>query len=94
MQKPKVFIQEIIEDENDYDLSGDKLKDSSRTKKQKEEKIKKMLLEIIQFYESMARTFYDAKVQRDSDVTLPTSEEDSVVFSCAFHVYLFIPSTI
>ena len=36
-----------------------------------------MLLETTQFHESMAKILYDAKVQNDGDVTLPTSEEDS-----------------
>ena len=53
------------------------MEDTSRTKKQKEEKIQKMLLETTQFHESMDQIFYDAKVQKDCDVTLPTSEDDS-----------------
>jgi hypothetical protein len=36
-----------------------------------------MLFETTQFHESMAQTFYDAKVQNDGDVTLPISKEDS-----------------
>ncbi|HYP42885.1 MAG TPA: hypothetical protein VEQ18_02580 [Candidatus Nitrosocosmicus sp.] len=77
LQKPKVSIQQIAEDGNEYGGSGDELEDSSRTKKQKEENIKKMLLETTQFHESMARAFYDAKVQKDGVIILPSSEEDS-----------------
>ena len=33
LQKPKVSIQQIIQDGSDYDLNGDELEDSSKTKK-------------------------------------------------------------
>ena len=33
LQKSKVSIQQIIEDESDYDLNGDELEDFSRIKK-------------------------------------------------------------
>jgi hypothetical protein len=36
-----------------------------------------MLLETTQLYESMTRTFYELKMQKDGDVTLPISENDS-----------------
>ena len=39
LQKPRVSIKQIVENESDYDLSGDEMEDTSRTKKQKEEKI-------------------------------------------------------
>ena len=77
LQKPKVSIQQIVEDGSDYGSSGDKLEDSSRTKKHKEKKIKMMLFETTKFHESMAQIFYDAMVQKHGDATLPTSEEDS-----------------
>ena len=77
LQKLKISIQQNVEDGSDDDMSDDELEDTSRTQKQKESSINKMLLETTQFHESMAKTFYDAKVQKDGDVTLPTSEEDS-----------------
>ena len=43
----------------------------------KKSNLKKILLKTTKFHELMAKTFYDAKVQKDGDVTLPTSEEDS-----------------
>ena len=33
LQKPRIFIQQIVEDESDYDLGGDELEDSSRSTK-------------------------------------------------------------
>ena len=39
LQKSKVSIYQIVEDESDYGLSGDELEDSSRTKNHKEKKI-------------------------------------------------------
>ena len=39
LQKSKVSIYQIVEDESDYGLSGDELEYSSRTKNQKEKKI-------------------------------------------------------
>ena len=36
-----------------------------------------MLVETTPFYDSMARSFYEVKVAKNGDVTLPTSEDDS-----------------
>jgi hypothetical protein len=75
LQKPKVYIEQIVEDWSDYDSSGDEMEDTSRNKKKKN--IQNMLVETTHFHESMARSFYEVKVAKDGDITLPTSEDDS-----------------
>jgi hypothetical protein len=40
-------------------------------------KLQNILLQTTQVYESMARIFYEAKMQKDGDVTLPISENNS-----------------
>ena len=65
LQKPKIRIEHVDDDRSDYGWSGDEMEGPSRTKKEKEEKIKKMLLESTQFHESMARSFYEAKLEMD-----------------------------
>ena len=77
LQKPKICIEHVDEEGSDYGWSGDEMEGPSRTKKEKEEKIKKMLLESTQFHESMARSFYEVKLEIDGGLTFASSDKDS-----------------
>ena len=76
LQKPKICIEHVDDHGSDYGWNGDEMEGPSRTKKEKEEKIKKMLLESTQFHESMARSFYEVKLEIDEGLTFASSNED------------------
>ena len=77
LQHSKIDIEYIEDKEVEIDFNRGEIEGPSERKKDQEEKIKKMIQESISFHESMARTFYEAKLKKDGMISFPSSNEDS-----------------